>query len=188
MLFLSWLKAYHSMSSTDSENAQYVQTVEVPDLDNIDNINLNKRLWYQQRLTNVLRSRFRDEYSSLLVHQEINKAGSKQVRVGDVVLVSWDNKNRLDWQMGLVMEVFPGKDNSVRVVKVKTRMGELIRSVTHYILWNLSDSKIYNSLLFKNVKDIHSKFNNCNNQTDYVNLEIKTKCGRKVAKPKRYDN
>ncbi|GFY48896.1 hypothetical protein TNIN_497341 [Trichonephila inaurata madagascariensis] len=90
--------------------------------------------------------------------------------------------------MGLVMELFPGKDNSVRVVKVKTRMGELVRPVKRlYPLELSSDSKIYNSELFKNVKDNHSKFNNCKKQKDNVNLEIKTKCGRKVVKPIRYD-
>ncbi|GFY29904.1 uncharacterized protein TNCV_4072171 [Trichonephila clavipes] len=78
-----------------------------------------------QRLRNDLRNRFRDEYLSLLVHQESNKAGSNEVRVGDVVLIGCDSKKRLDWPIGLVMEVFSGKDNSVRVVKVKTRMGEL---------------------------------------------------------------
>ncbi|GFY76377.1 hypothetical protein TNIN_93901 [Trichonephila inaurata madagascariensis] len=62
---------------------QNIQTVGVSDLDSIDNINLTKRLRYQQRLRNDLRNRFRDEYLSLLVHQEINKAGSKEVRVGD---------------------------------------------------------------------------------------------------------
>ncbi|GFQ86906.1 pro-Pol polyprotein [Trichonephila clavata] len=144
---------------------------------------------YQQRLRNDLRSRFRDEYLSLLVHQDINKADSKQVRVGDVVLVGCDNKKRLVWQMGLVMEKFPGKNNSVRVVKVKTRTGELIRPVKRlYSLELNSDSKIYDSELFKNVNSNHSKFYNCNNQSDNENLEIKAKCGRKVIKPKRYNN
>ncbi|GFU49229.1 integrase catalytic domain-containing protein [Trichonephila clavipes] len=75
---------------------QDIQTMEIPDLDNIDNINLTKRLRYLQKLRNNLRNRFRDEYLSLLVHQEINKAGSKEVRVGDVVLIDCDNKKRLD--------------------------------------------------------------------------------------------
>ncbi|CAL1273138.1 unnamed protein product [Larinioides sclopetarius] len=103
---------------TPSMFIQDIQTVGVPDLDNIDNINLTKRLRYQQRLRSDLRKRFREEYLSLLVHQQINKVGSKQVEVGDVVLVGCDNKKRLDWPMGLVVKVFPGKDNAVRVVKI----------------------------------------------------------------------
>ncbi|GFT75690.1 uncharacterized protein NPIL_348541 [Nephila pilipes] len=108
---------------------QDFQTVGAPDLDNLDNVNLTKRLRYQQRLRNDLRKRFREEYLSLLVQQQINKAGSKQVEVRDVVLVGYDNKKRLNWPMGLVTEVFPGEDNSVRVLRVKTSKGELIRPV-----------------------------------------------------------
>ncbi|GFY66035.1 DUF5641 domain-containing protein [Trichonephila inaurata madagascariensis] len=84
---------------TPSMFLQDIQTVGIPDQDNIDNINLTR---YQQRLRNDLRNRFRDEYLSLLVHQESNKAGSKEVRVGDVVLIGCDNKKRLDCPMGLV--------------------------------------------------------------------------------------
>ncbi|GFX39396.1 hypothetical protein TNCV_3861191 [Trichonephila clavipes] len=62
-------------------------------------------------------------------HQESNKAVSKEVRAGDVVLIGCDNKKRLDLPMRLVTEVFPEKDNSIRVVKVKNRMGELVRPV-----------------------------------------------------------
>ncbi|GFU07427.1 DUF5641 domain-containing protein [Nephila pilipes] len=169
------------------------------DLDNLDNVNLTKRLRYQQRLRNDLRKRFREEYLSLLVQQQINEAGSKQVEVGDVVLVGCNNKKRLDWPMGLVTEVFPGKDNSVRVVRVKTSKGELIRPVKRLNSLELnSDIKIYNSELFKNIRDNHSKIKNCNNQKDNANLGkdkeknrtkiVKAKCGRNVIKPKRYDN
>ncbi|GFU28827.1 hypothetical protein NPIL_301251 [Nephila pilipes] len=52
---------------------------------------------YQQRLRNDLRKSFREEYLSLVVQQQINEVGSKQVEVGDVVLVVCDNKKRLDW-------------------------------------------------------------------------------------------
>ncbi|GFT68942.1 hypothetical protein NPIL_677431 [Nephila pilipes] len=70
---------------------QDIQTVGVPDLDILDNVNLTKRFRYQQRLRNDLRKRFREEYLSLLVQQQINEAGSKQVEVGDVVLVGCNN-------------------------------------------------------------------------------------------------
>ncbi|GFY59864.1 DUF5641 domain-containing protein [Trichonephila inaurata madagascariensis] len=111
---------------TPSMFLQDIQAVGVPDLDNIDNINLTKRLRYRQRLRNYIRNRFRDEYLSLLVHQEINKTGPKEVRIGEVVLIDCDNRKRLDWPGSRgVLE----KDNSVRIVKVKTHMGELIRPV-----------------------------------------------------------
>ncbi|GFU20655.1 hypothetical protein NPIL_233371 [Nephila pilipes] len=40
-----------------------------------------------------------------------------------------DNLKRSDWLIGRVRGIYPGKDNHVRVVKVKTKAGELTRPV-----------------------------------------------------------
>ncbi|GFU48749.1 hypothetical protein NPIL_165921 [Nephila pilipes] len=40
-----------------------------------------------------------------------------------------DNLKRSDWLIGRVIDIYPGKDNKVREVKMKTKAGELIRSV-----------------------------------------------------------
>ncbi|KFM60236.1 hypothetical protein X975_25003, partial [Stegodyphus mimosarum] len=49
------------------------KTVRVPDLDNLDSINLTKRYWYQQKLWQELKRRFREEYLGLLIQQNFNK-------------------------------------------------------------------------------------------------------------------
>ncbi|XP_055941904.1 uncharacterized protein LOC129971950 [Argiope bruennichi] len=54
---------------------------------------------------------------------------SRQVEVGDIVIIESDIKKRLDWPLGLVIEVFTGKDGCIRVVKLKTASGELVRPV-----------------------------------------------------------
>lgn len=72
--------------------------------------------------------RFRKEYLSLLVQRGKEKGG-RQIKLGDVVLIETDSKKRWDWPMAKVIEVYPGKDNVVRVVKVKTAAGTLVRPV-----------------------------------------------------------
>ncbi|CAL1267246.1 unnamed protein product [Larinioides sclopetarius] len=65
--------------------------------------------------------------------------------VGVPDLDNIDNINltkRLDWPMGLVVKVFPGKDNAVRVVKVKTCMGEMIRPVKRLYSLELNSNSI----------------------------------------------
>lgn len=52
---------------------QDIQTVKVLDVNNIDNINLTKKRRYEQSLRDHLRKIFREEYLSLLIHQESNK-------------------------------------------------------------------------------------------------------------------
>lgn len=47
---------------------------------------------------------------------------------GDLVLIKEDNP-RLKWPLGVVTDVFIGKDGLVRSVKVKTKKGEMTRPV-----------------------------------------------------------
>jgi hypothetical protein len=52
------------------------------------------------------------------------------LKVGSVVLVRDDGKvPRMQWQLGVVLELYPGRDNIVRSVKVNTKKGPIVRSV-----------------------------------------------------------
>ena len=52
-----------------------------------------------------------------------------QIRVGSVVLIREDNVTRLKWPMGVVTEVYPGKDGSIRSVQLKTKGGIFTRPI-----------------------------------------------------------
>ena len=54
---------------------------------------------------------------------------TRDVQVGEVVLVEMPNQKRLNWPLGKIVENFPGKDGFVRLVKVKTKNGEFLRPV-----------------------------------------------------------
>ncbi|GFT70027.1 DUF5641 domain-containing protein [Nephila pilipes] len=75
-----------------------------------------------------LRSRFRREYLGILL-QPRKKSTYYEVKPGEIVLIEDDSKKRLLWPMAKVLEVYPGKDNTVRVVRVKTQSGEIVRPV-----------------------------------------------------------
>lgn len=51
--------------------------------------------------------------------------------MGDLVLVGYNNKKRLDWILELVVALFLRSDGCVWVVRVKTALGELTRTVQH---------------------------------------------------------
>ena len=51
------------------------------------------------------------------------------LREGSVVLVEADHQPRLQWPLGIITQVFPGKDGLIRTVEVKTSSGKLVRSV-----------------------------------------------------------
>ena len=54
--------------------------------------------------------------------------------IGDLVLVVDDNSPRGRWLLGRVCKTFPGHDNRVRVVEVKTKNGTLVRPISKLCL------------------------------------------------------
>ena len=157
------------------------QSVGVPDLDHLDEVNLTKRYKYQQRLREEMRKRFREEYLGLLILQQSQKKQQRQIRIGDVVLIGCDNKKRLDWPLGRVIEIFPGRDQEVRVVKVKTSSGELIRPIQR--VYPLEISQEDHLLVSSSAKESDSfsvdREKSCERK--------KTRSGRVVIKLSRFD-
>ncbi|GFQ87408.1 u3 small nucleolar RNA-associated protein 14 A [Trichonephila clavata] len=95
---------------------------ETPDLDQVDRSSLVKRTKYLQKLREDLRQRFRNEYLALLVHRGTRR--NDALEVGDVVLFGHDNVRRIDWPLGVVLEVYPSKDGVPRVARIRTSHGK----------------------------------------------------------------
>ena len=67
-------------------------------------------------------------------HQE-----KADLKINDLVLVLEKDVVRGQWPLGRVLEVFPGPDGHVRVVKIKTSKGEVMRNITKVCPLELSD-------------------------------------------------
>ncbi|XP_035220808.1 uncharacterized protein LOC118193777 [Stegodyphus dumicola] len=112
---------------TPSNFLQDVKEIVTADLDHLDRNKLVKRERYCQELREQFRRRFWKEYLGQLVQ----KAGTsdKIFKVGEVVLVGSENQKRINWPLAVIEELYPGRDGHVRVVKVKTPLGHLVRPV-----------------------------------------------------------
>ncbi|GFS88981.1 uncharacterized protein TNCV_3578091 [Trichonephila clavipes] len=80
------------------------------------------------KLTNLIVEYFHLKYFHLgpqaLLYQRSKWQFEKDnARVGDLVLIKEDNLAVNKWLMGKLIEVFPGKDNRIRVVTIKTQHG-----------------------------------------------------------------
>ena len=53
----------------------------------------------------------------------------RDVQIGDVMLVISPDTSRGNWPLGRVLEVYPGQDGHVQVVKIQVGEGTLIRPV-----------------------------------------------------------
>ena len=66
----------------------------------------------------------------------VNKFKTKgHLEKGSVVLIKQDKQPRLTWPLGVVEELYPGRDGLCRSVKLRTAKGTVIRSIQ--LLYNL---------------------------------------------------
>jgi hypothetical protein len=89
----------------------------------IEERELRKRTKYLIECKNKLWRRWRKEYLVALRerHNMTHKRSKFQPKPGDVVLIQTESKNRGTWPLGIIEETYPGKDNVIRGVRLKTR-------------------------------------------------------------------
>ena len=90
---------------------------------------LGQRFRLLQELVNSFWKTWQRDY---LVYLQVRKRWLKDgftFKCGELVLIAEDNQPPLHWKMGRITEIYPGNDEIVRVVKLKTSTGELVRPV-----------------------------------------------------------
>ena len=102
------------------QNHDSLSQVTVKDLNNRESVR-------QQRIEEFW-SKWSKDY--LRLPPSINKFFPKgNLTVGSVVLIREENIPRLKWPLGVVTELFPGKDGTVRSVLLRTARGSLTRPI-----------------------------------------------------------
>ncbi|XP_033627235.1 uncharacterized protein LOC117290093 [Asterias rubens] len=89
-----------------------------------------RRRWRQvQYMADVFWRRWIREYLPALQERQKWSKPQRNVQVDDMVLVVDNDLPRNKWLLGRVIETYPGKDQLVRAVKVKTKSSTLTRPV-----------------------------------------------------------
>lgn len=84
-----------------------------------------------QQLVQHFWKRWSGEYLSSLQQRTKWKLNQENgLKVNSIVLLKNENCPPLDWKLGRITEVFPGEDNIIRVVNVKTSRGIVKRAVS----------------------------------------------------------
>jgi hypothetical protein len=104
-----------------------LKEVGLPDCDAVDAARLTRRAKYRQEIKERLRDRFRKEYLGQLM-LTATKA-SRELLPREVVLIGTENSKRVYWPLAVVEELIPGRDGKVRLVKLRTKAGMLLRPV-----------------------------------------------------------
>ncbi|KAI5707818.1 hypothetical protein M8J77_010480 [Diaphorina citri] len=116
------------MALTPARFLQDIEEYGVPEYDLIHTTDLTRRFKYRQELVRELRKRFRIEYLGQL-QPLVSSPEADNLRVGELVLIGDDNVKRTNWLMGRIEELIRGKDGCVRIAKVLTPEGTLLRPV-----------------------------------------------------------
>lgn len=103
-----------------------------PSYENIPENKLNIWQNIQKRVQGFWKSWHKDYLCTLNQRSKWSKEGPRFV-VDDIVLLKEENLPPSRWIMGRIIDVFPGKDGIIRVVKVKTTQSELIRPVVKLV-------------------------------------------------------
>ncbi|XP_051170292.1 uncharacterized protein LOC127287411 [Leptopilina boulardi] len=108
------------------KSLQSIPTVDYTDI----NVNRLSSWQHVQKIKNNLWKRWYNEYlNEINIKNKWYNGQSEDIKVGRLVTVRDDNLPPLRWVLGRIIEVFPGEDNIVRVVKIKTSSGEYMRAV-----------------------------------------------------------
>ncbi|GFT61054.1 DUF5641 domain-containing protein [Nephila pilipes] len=113
----------------------------IPGIDSVDSKLLSRRAKYRLRIRDNLRNRFRSEYLGQLRQHALKRDVLQILCVGDVVIVEDINKRRLHWPLTKIIEIFPGRDNVVRLAKVKTDNGIFLRPIQRLFPLEIFQSK-----------------------------------------------
>jgi len=87
-----------------------------------------------KQITHNLWKRWKTEYVNSLISANKWFTNCKNICVGDLVYVKEMNTSPLNYPIGRVVKVFPGKDNIVRVVEVFFNNKSFVRPVNKLIL------------------------------------------------------
>lgn len=79
-------------------------------------------------------SRWATDYIQSLQHRTKWRIVQDTVRPGQMVLLRQPNSPPTKWSLTRIVECFPGPDNHVRVVRLKTAKGEYTRPITEIAL------------------------------------------------------
>jgi hypothetical protein len=100
--------------------------------------------------------------------------------VREVVMIASDERNRGKWPLGIVEELFPGRDGVIHAAKVKTSNGHLERAVNHLYPLELSCSQrqkdpLTQQLLFSNQLKMR-RWQHAPESTRWPKSKVKNKC------------
>lgn len=101
-------------------------------------LSMSKQWIASQTMANHFWKRWTKEYLPTLIRREKWHEKQPNVEVGAVIIMVDDKFPRSCWMKGIVTQVFPGNDDQVRVVEIRTSNGIFKRPVSKVIVLDVT--------------------------------------------------
>ena len=113
----------------------YGEPIRVPeDIPQEDEtLELKRRQRYIIQCKKGVWKRWQNEYLRSLRerHNMKHKVSRMNIAVGDVVLIKGEDRRRHKWKLGIVSELYPGRDGVIRAVKLRAGRTYIERPIQH---------------------------------------------------------
>ena len=144
---LSYVEDDVALPILTPNSMMFPTTTILPDLQphHIADVDLRRRAKHLRQCKDAMWKRWSKEYlQSLREKHNLKHSGkSCSLAVGGVVIIKSEEKNRGKWPLGIVKELYPGRDGVVRAMKVRSGRNFLERLVQH--LYPLEPSRVLNA-------------------------------------------
>ena len=166
----------------------------VPEEEALDAEGIRSQYRHLRKLKEELKQRFRSEYLGLLMEKSCQQK-PRELSVNDIVIVGVDNKKRYDWPLARILELIKSQDGAVRVARVQTGKGTLIRPIQRLYPMEMSCSASVPLEIPESVKERAKKVNAKCREDELTALKeasqdseavVITKSGRASKKPQRF--
>lgn len=103
------------------------QLPEIPE----HKLSIHARWDVVKRIHEQFWKRWKVEYITSLQARQKWQKPHPNLKIGDIVIIQENHLPPTQWLLGRIIQVFPGNDDNIRVVLVKTKNGVLKRSIHH---------------------------------------------------------
>jgi hypothetical protein len=168
--------------------SSWMKTYDSPEKSALDDQELRLRFKYRQSQLDKFWEIWIEDYIRNLPPFR-GTPSSDSIQEGNLVLVQGEKPNRLQWPLGIVRKVFPGRDNLVRTVEVHTSQGVYVRPIQRIRNLELSVPCSDSDKFEEDVTPPRGEVVQLDNSDSPARPEIKvTRSGRKVKRPSKLDD
>jgi hypothetical protein len=157
--------------------------VGLADCDAVDSGRLNRQARYRQKVKESLQQKFKKEYLGQLVLTTKKKGRKLQPR--EVVLLGVENNKRIDWPLAVVEELIPGRDGEMRLVRLRTASGVLLRPIqrVHPLEIHEGELRRPDQMPAKRAQEMQETVASLEKDSGLKGMRVQTRSGREIKFP-----